>query len=82
MEAFGRKSDIIDFNYEKHGYGVRDFFPFHDYEYYLDTREVSKVYKPSISLEEGLKRALEWYMENENKVMKRKHYMENCEKIK
>lgn len=81
IEAFGKKAKVVNFDYLRHGYNVRDFFPFHDYQYYLATEKVTEIYKPKISIEEGLKRALEWYLDNEEKVMKRNAYSENCDTI-
>lgn len=81
MIAFGKKTEIIELDYERYGYNVRDFFPFYDYQYYLNVSEISKIYQSAISLEEGLRRSLKWYIENEEKVDKRNHYSENSDKI-
>lgn len=81
IEAFGKETEIINFDYSRYDYNCRDFFPFHDYQYYLATEKINQIYKPQITIEEGLKRALKWYLSNEEKVEKRSHYTENCEKI-
>lgn len=53
----------------------RNYFSFHNYEYYLDVQQQNKIYPETIPLEEGLKESAEWYVENESKVGK-KPYME------
>lgn len=71
MEAIGEKTEIIEFENEKYGYNSREFFPFYDYQYVLDTKKLDEIYKSQISLEEGLKKSYEWYKNNEDKVMKK-----------
>ena len=53
----------------------RNYFSFHNYEYYLDVQQQNKIYPETISLEDGLKECAEWYVENESEVGK-KSYME------
>lgn len=53
----------------------RNYFSFHNYEYYLDVQQQNKIYPETILLEEGLKECAEWYVENESEVGK-KPYME------
>ena len=53
----------------------RNYFSFHNYEYYLDVQQQNKIYQETIPLEEGLKECAEWYVENESEVGK-KPYME------
>lgn len=81
MEACNKSVDIIEFNYKGSGYDCRDFFPFHDYQFMLDTRKIEKYYTPKISMIEGLKREYEWYKLNESYVKKKEHYEINEEKI-
>lgn len=81
IEAFGKETEIINFDYSRYDYDARDFFPFYDYQYYLSTEKINEIYKPQISIEEGLKRALKWYLGNEEKVMKRNAYWKDCDKI-
>ena len=53
----------------------RNYFSFHNYEYYLDVQQQNKIYPETIPLEDGLKECAEWYVENESEVGK-KPYME------
>ncbi|MDP4146541.1 MAG: NAD-dependent epimerase/dehydratase family protein [Bacillota bacterium] len=80
-KACNKPVDITEFYYKHTDYGCRDFFPFHDYQYMLDTRKIEKYYTPKISMIEGLKRAYDWYTQNKDLVNKKPHYAENEEKI-
>ncbi len=81
MSVYGEKVDLIEFDYVKHNYKPRDFFPFHDYDFYLDVSKISNIYIPEITLEKGLELSLRWYSDNEEKVDKRDHYSKNIENI-
>lgn len=81
IEVYGKEVEVLNFEYIRYGYHCRDFFPFYDYQYYLATEKVNQIYKPQITMQEGLMRALKWYLSNEDKVTKRSHYSENCDKI-
>lgn len=65
-EAVGTSPRIkkIDVNQVK--LDPRSYFPFRDVTYMLDIEELQKdgFYIPEISLEEGLKRAYNWYIDN------------------
>ena len=52
----------------------RKYFSFYDYEYCLDVSRQSKIYPQTISLEEGLKEAAEWYLENGDEVNKKPYF--------
>ena len=49
----------------------RNYFSFYNYEYYLDVQKQQEIYPDTISLEEGLKEAAEWYIRNESAVNKK-----------
>lgn len=53
----------------------RNYFPFYDYAYMLDTTNQDKFLPRKITLEEGLKRAYKWYKDNKHAV-KAKNYFE------
>ena len=46
----------------------RNYFSFYNYEYCLDVQRQQKIYKETISMEEGLRESAEWYLENESDV--------------
>ena len=49
----------------------RNYFSFHDYEYYLDVSKQYKLMEDVKPLKEGLNEALEWYMNHSYKVNKK-----------
>ena len=49
----------------------RKYFPFYDYEYYLDVTKQHEIMPDEIDIKEGLKEAADWYMSNQNAVMKK-----------
>lgn len=81
MKVYGKETEIIEFYYKEKNYKDRDFFPFYDYQYFLEVDKISQIIEPSISLEEGLKRALKWYLSNEEKVDKRFIYKDKIQEI-
>ena len=50
----------------------RNYFPFYDYEYYLDVSEQYKLMSDVVPLDKGLKEAFDWYEENFDGVNKKK----------
>lgn len=49
----------------------RNYFCFHNYEYCLDVRYQSRIHAQTISLEEGLRNAAEWYIAHSGEVSKK-----------
>ena len=49
----------------------RSYFPFYDYEYYLDVSAQHSIMKLEKALHDGLKDAFEWYKLNQDKVNKK-----------
>ena len=68
---------------ESLGIEQRNYFPFYDYEYFLDVSIQKSLFKgdcmgktlTTTSLEEGLKKSYEWYRKNKDKV-RRKEYID------
>lgn len=52
----------------------RNYFCFHNYEYYLDVRKQVEIYSNTIDLEEGLMEACRWYEEHETDVIKKPYF--------
>lgn len=52
----------------------RDYFSFYNYEYYLDVQRQQKIYTDTISLEEGLRESVQWYLANETEVKKKPYF--------
>lgn len=57
----------------------RNYFPFYNYAYALDTTAQNEIMPELLPLEEGLKRAYEWYKDNKSAV-KPKNYFEFIER--
>lgn len=49
----------------------RSYFPFYDYEYYLDVSAQHSIMQNEKALYDGLKEAFEWYKSNSEKVNKK-----------
>lgn len=65
-EIIGEKANILEFDYIKHGYSVKEFFPFHNYDNVLDVSRINEIYSQETPMEVGLGKAFDWYMENKN----------------
>lgn len=49
----------------------RKYFPFYDYEYYLDVTKQHEIMPDDIDMAKGLKEAADWYVHNQNAIMKK-----------
>jgi len=49
----------------------RLYFPFYNYEYFLDVTNQKELFTDALDLEEGLRQAYEWYVDNKNDVNRR-----------
>ena len=49
----------------------RNYFSFYNYEYYLDVQKQQKLFPQTILLEDGLRETAEWYLANEEEVIKK-----------
>lgn len=52
----------------------RNYFSFYNYEYYLDVSRQGKIYPETITLEDGLIDAAEWYLEHSAEVNKKPYF--------
>ena len=52
----------------------RNYFSFYNYEYYLDVSRQSKIYPETISLEDGLRDSVKWYLEHRTEVNKKPYF--------
>jgi len=62
----GKKANIMEFDYEKYGYSVKGFFPFHSYDNVLDVSRINGMYPQETPMEVGLGKAFDWYLENKD----------------
>lgn len=49
----------------------RQYFPFYDYEYALDVSKMKMYMKDTIDLRQGIQECYDWYIKNENMVIKK-----------
>lgn len=69
--AMGKRVELVTFDYKKAGVGVREFFPFHDYDNVLKVDKIKKICPVETPMIEGLQAAFAWYKkEREGIVMK------------
>lgn len=47
---------------------------FYNYEYYLDVSRQNKIYPETISLEDGLRDSVKWYLEHSTEVNKKPYF--------
>ena len=52
----------------------RNYFSFYNYEYYLDVSHQNKIYPETISLEDGLRDSVKWYLEHRTEVNKKPYF--------
>ncbi len=81
MEVVGKRVEVIHFDNKNFNYDSRDFFPFYEYEYYLDTNKLNNICKSKIDFKEGMKESFDWYQNYKEKVLVKEHIYENEKKI-
>lgn len=74
--AAGKTADFINVEDDME---QRNYFPFYNYEYYLDVEEQDRLMPVKKDLEKGLKESFAWYQSNEDEV-KKKPFMEFIDK--
>lgn len=62
VEAAGLKAEMILYDYKKDGRGVRDFFPFPDYDNVLNVEKIRRLHPQETDFVQGLERAFAWYL--------------------
>lgn len=79
--ATGKKVEIISVDYKKYAKQIRDFFPFYDYDNYLDVSKINLIYDRETDMTDGLKNAYGWYMENRESIIFKENVRQNEEQI-
>lgn len=74
--AVGKKPEFISVT---DGTEQRNYFPFYDYSYILDTSAQNEIMHDLLPLDKGLQRAYGWYKDNKSAV-KPKNYFDYIEK--
>lgn len=67
-EAAGEKLNLVSVSKDIE---QRKYFPFYDYEYYLDVSKQYELMPETKMLAQGLKESFEWYLENKDKVIQK-----------
>lgn len=70
-ESIGKIPDFVNVYKE---IDQRNYFSFYNYEYYLDVSRQSIIYPETMSLEEGLKDTVKWYLEHSKEVNKKPYF--------
>ena len=70
-ESLGKIPDFVNV-YED--IEQRNYFSFYNYEYYLDVSRQNKIYPETISLEDGLRDSVKWYLEHSTEVNKKPYF--------
>lgn len=70
-ESLGKNPEFVNVH-EK--IEQRNYFCFYNYEYYLDVSRQGKIFSETITLEDGLKDAFEWYLEHNTEVNKKPYF--------
>ena len=70
-EVVGSKLEVVNVPKE---IPQRNYFPFYDYEYYLDVRKQKIVLENTTSLYVGLQKSYDWYKNNKEKVNKKNYF--------
>lgn len=71
----------MEFDYKNNGFGVRDFFPFFDYDNVLDVTEINKIYPYETPFLQGLKNAFERFLSVRKNIVFKPDVTKNEEKI-
>lgn len=67
-KVVGKPAQMIPFDFTKYQRSDRLFFPFRDYSIVLDAQAVKAYHEESITFEEGLKSAYEWYKNEKDSI--------------
>ena len=70
LEILGKDEQLIEFTTDRPG---------HDLRYAVDTTKIETElgWKPKVSFEEGLKKTVEWYLNNKSWLFEKKRYIDN-----
>lgn len=76
-EIMGKKADFVTVD---RAVAQRKYFPFYDYEYFLDVKKEKALLPELKPLLEGLRESLAWYLENKEMVNKKPllQYIDEC----
>ncbi len=70
-EAAGKQADFVNVTADVE---QRKYFSFYDYEYYLDVTAQEQLMSKTKALDEGLREAFAWYVDNAEQVNRKNYY--------
>ena len=70
-EVVGSKLEVVNVPKE---IPQRNYFPFYDYEYYLDITKQKKLLEKTTELKLGLQKSYQWYKNNKDKVNRKNYF--------
>ena len=76
-EAAGKKADIVMFDHVSAKRNIRDFFPFFDYDNFLDTSKIREIYDEETGFSLGLQNSFKWFLENKDSIVFKENVAEN-----
>lgn len=76
-----KTTKIIEFDYTKFNFSIRDFFPFYDYDNVLNVDKINQIYSEETPFEVGLKASYNWYLNNKDKIEFKKYVYNNEKEI-
>ena len=81
IETVGQDIPVIEYDFEKDGRRIRDFFPFHDYDNVLDVSEINRHCTRETDFAKGLRMSYIWYCQNKDKIVFKEYVAANERKI-
>lgn len=80
-DATGMKAKIVCFDYKANAYEARDFFPFFDYDNFLDVSRINEIYSQETPFTDGLKIAFEKFLRDRDNIVFKPNVIKNEENI-
>lgn len=76
-----KNAKIVFYDHISKKRNVRDFFPFYDYDNYLDVNLINEFYTNSTSMQEGLNCAYQWYRDEKANIKFKENVRTNEQEI-
>ena len=80
-QAVGKKVELVTFDYRKANRGVRDFFPFHDYDNVLNVDKIKSICPEETDFLTGLKNAYQWFQQEREHIIWKEGVQKNESEI-
>ncbi|MBQ4531040.1 MAG: NAD-dependent epimerase/dehydratase family protein [Lachnospiraceae bacterium] len=76
-EAMGKRVETVMFDYKKENMGVREFFPFHDYDNVLNVDKIKTICPEETDFLQGLKNAYQWFLKEREHIVWKEQVRKN-----